>query len=130
MQRRLLEAGGREGGRWKEGTSSLRSDQTQSHFRNQICQKVGKTPLKKPPPDLETLELFHMLSFCKTELVTWGGGCCPSRCEIDWHLVIPFWFMSVVMDAGLPSPPPPSFAHTLVRYHLRRDFQNHEAQLQ
>ena len=53
--------------------SSPCSDQTQSHFRNQMCQKVGKTPLKKPLPHLETLELFHMLSLCMTELVNWWG---------------------------------------------------------
>ena len=53
--------------------SSPCSDQTQSHFRNQMCQKVGKTPLKKPLPHLETLELFHMLSLCMTELVNWRG---------------------------------------------------------
>lgn len=108
---RLIGAGGREGGRWQEGMSSPCSDETQSHFRNQICQKVGKTPLKKPLPHLETLELFHMLSLCMTELVNWRGkgvgvGCCPSRCETDWHLVIPFCFLSG-MDARRPAPPHP-----------------------
>ena len=120
--------------------SSPCSDQTQSHFRNQMCQKVGKTPLKKPLPHLETLELFHMLSLCMTELVNWWGegvgvGCCPSRCEIDWHLVIPFCFLSR-MDVCRPAPPPPPPAqptplHTLWSVTtLEEIFTNHEVKPQ
>lgn len=66
MQGRLIGAGGREGGRWQEGMSSPCSDQAQSHFRNQIRQKVGKTP-EEAAASFETLELFHMLSLRKTK---------------------------------------------------------------